>query len=283
MSIAIDQRKPLPGAAPSRQVAASTLPRLGCDDLVSLAKLVVEHALQPIVEISTGQVYGYEALMRGFDRLGLASPMELLDHAAECGDLVRLETMLFERAIATFARASNPVDKKLFLNLDGRALGSAEDLMAEMFSSASARGLALSNICIELPERFNNAAVPRFPQILNQLRGLGVRIAIDDLGTGSSELKILCEHSVDYVKIDGYFIRGMAENRRKRLVVKTIADLAHVLGIRVVAEGVETERDLLGCREAGCDLVQGFFVARPTTDIAALPDAYVGISTASRR
>jgi EAL domain-containing protein (putative c-di-GMP-specific phosphodiesterase class I) len=108
-------------------------------------------------------------------------------------------------------------------------------------------------------------------------------MAIDDFGIGSSELKMLCDHSVDYVKIDGHFVRGISENRRKRLVVTAIANLAHVLGIRVVAEGVETELDLLGCREAGCDLVQGYFVARPTTDIAAFPEAYVNISTASRQ
>jgi EAL domain-containing protein (putative c-di-GMP-specific phosphodiesterase class I) len=180
-------------------------------------------------------------------------------------------------------QAPNFAGKKLFLNLDGRALNSAEDLMAVMSRSAKDHGLALSNICIELSERYNNAAVPRFSQISNHLRGLGVRMAIDDFGIGSSELKMLCDHSVDYVKIDGHFVRGISENRRKWLVVTTIANLAHVLGIRVVAEGVETELDLLGCREAGCDLVQGYFVARPTTDIATLPEAYVNISTASRQ
>jgi EAL domain-containing protein (putative c-di-GMP-specific phosphodiesterase class I) len=218
--------------------------------------------------------------MRGFDRLGLASPTELLDHAAQSGSLVRLETMLFKRAIAKFASIPKIQRNKLFLNLDGRALDATDELFAVMAQSAQAHGLALSDLCIELSERYNNGAAPRFSQIAMQLRGLGIRMAIDDFGTGFSELKMLCDHSVDYVKIDRHFIRGIAENHRKRLLVTTITNLAHGLGVRVVAEGVETESDLVGCREAGCDLVQGYFVGRPTTDVTELPVAYGKIAIA---
>jgi EAL domain-containing protein (putative c-di-GMP-specific phosphodiesterase class I) len=112
--------------------------------------------------------------------------------------------------------------------------------------------------------------MPESSQILEELRGLGVRTAIDDFGVGFSQLRVLCDHSVDYVKIDGHFIRGMAESHRKRLFAGTVTKLAHELGSCVVAEGVETEVDFLSCREAGCDLVQGYFVARPTTDMREL-------------
>jgi EAL domain-containing protein (putative c-di-GMP-specific phosphodiesterase class I) len=263
-----------------RQATPSFAPHIARDHIVSLANLVVAPAIQPIVEINTGHVYGYEALMRGFDRLGLASPTELLDHAAQSGSLVRLETMLFKRAIAKFASIPKRQRKKLFLNLDGRALNATDELFAAMAQSVQAHGLALSDLCIELSERYNNGAAPGFSQIAMQLRGLGVRMAIDDFGTGFSELKMLCDHSVDYVKIDRHFIRGIAENQRKRLLVTTITKLAHGLGVRVVAEGVETESDLFGCREAGCDLVQGYFVGRPTTDVTELPVAYGKISIA---
>ena len=257
------QLSALPDGASSEQATSSLIARSARDQIVSLAKLVVEHALQPIVEINTSQIHGYEALMRGYDRLDLSSPIQLLDHAAESGNLVRLETMLFERAMAKFASVPNHAGKKLFLNLDGRALSSAEEFVPGMAESAQAHGLALSDICIELSERYNNAAVPGFSQIAEQLRGLGVRTAIDDFGVGFSGLKVLCDHSVDYVKIDGHFIRGIAESHRKRLFVGTVTKLAHELGSCVVAEGVETEVDFLGCRDAGCDLVQGYFVARP--------------------
>lgn len=257
--------------------ASMIIPRIARDHIVPLAKLVVEHALQPIVEVNTGHVYGYEALMRGFERLSLASPAQLLDHAAESDNLVRLEKMLFKRAIAKFASAPLLARKKLFLNLDGRVLNAAEEFIAAMAESAAAHRVSLSTICLELSERYNNAAVPGFSLIAKQLRGMGVRMAIDDFGIGFSEMKMLCDYGIDYVKIDGHFIRGITENHRRRLFVTTISNLAHVLGIRVIAEGVETEADFLGAREAGCDLVQGYFIARPSTQVAELLTAYGNI------
>ena len=135
MSIAPIQLSALPDGASSDQATSSLVLRTARDHIVSLAKLVVEHALQPIVEINTSQIHGYEALMRGYDRLDLASPIQLLDHAAESGNLVRLETMLFERAMAKFASVPHLAGKKLFVNLDGRALSSAEEFVPGMAES----------------------------------------------------------------------------------------------------------------------------------------------------
>jgi len=270
MSIQLDA---LPRMESSKHAASHIVP----DHTLSLAKLVVEHAFQPIVEINTAEVHGYEALMRGFDRLTFASPTQLLDHAAESGNLVCLETMLVKRAIAKFASVPGFVGKKLFLNLDGRALEFADEFIAVMAKFAHAHGLALSDICIELSERYNNAAVPGFSQVAEKLRWLGVGMAIDDFGIGFSEMKMLCDHNLDYVKIDRHFIRGIAESHRKRLFVATMTNLAHRLGIRVVAEGVETAADFRCCREVECDLVQGYFVARPTTDVAELAPSYSNI------
>jgi len=264
------QLSALPTEASPEQATSSRIARSAREQFVSLAKLVVEHALQPIVQINTFQIHGYEALMRGYDRLGLSSPMQLLDTAADSGSLVRLESMLIKRAIGMFARVPDHAGKKLFLNLDGRALSSADEFIPVMAEAAQAHSLALSDICIELSERYNTAAVSGFSQIAEQLRALGVRTAIDDFGIGFSQLKVLCDHSVDYLKIDGHFIRGIAGNHRKRLMVGTVTKLAHELGSCVVAEGVETEADFLSCREAGCDLVQGYFVAGATTDMREL-------------
>ena len=264
------QLSALPDGATPEQATSSLMARSAREQIVSLAKLVVKHALQPIVEINTFQIHGYEALMRGYDRLGLSSPIQLLDTAADFGSLVRLEIMLIKRAIAKFARVPDHAGKKLFLNLDGRALSSADEFVPVMAEAAQAHSLALSDICIELSERHNTAAVSGFSQIAEQLRALGVRTAIDDFGVGFSQLKVLCDHSVDYVKIDGHFVRGIAGSYRKRLVVGAVTKLAHELGSCVVAEGVETEADFLGCREAGCDLVQGYFIASPTTDMREL-------------
>jgi diguanylate cyclase (GGDEF)-like protein len=260
--------------------SAAVMPRIAREQIVPLAKLAIEYALQPIVEIHTGHVYGFEALMRGFDRLAIASPVELLDHAETAGQLVNLEKMLLGRAIAKFASLPDVVGKKLFLNLDGRTLAAGHELSVAAADALRRQRITPSAICLELSERFNNASTPGFGMIVQRLRGFGVRLAIDDFGRGYSELKMLCDHGVDYVKIDGHFIRGITDDHRKRLFVATITNLAHVLGARVIAEGVETEADYVGCREAGCDLVQGYFIARPTTEITELLADYAHVMTA---
>lgn len=255
------------------------------DRIVSLAKLAIETALQPIVEVDSGRVYGHEALMRGHDRLGLASPIDLLDLAASNGEILRLEVMLHARAMARFTTVAAD-DEKLFLNLDGRAIDTGLGVVGLMVKGLQRSGIAPSSVVIELSERHDHLSSPHFPEFVRELKSHGIRVAIDDFGIGFSELRLLCDHGVDYIKIDGHFIRGMAQDQRKRLFVTTMTDLAHVLGVRVVAEGVETADDFLAAREAGCDLAQGYFVARPTTDTATLAHGYghvAGARAAQRR
>jgi EAL domain-containing protein (putative c-di-GMP-specific phosphodiesterase class I)/GGDEF domain-containing protein len=261
-------------------VPAQQLPRIARDHIVSLAKLVVDYALQPIVEINTGYVYGYEALMRGFDRLGLGSPIALLDHAAEADVLVPLEQMLHARAIAKFASLPDAAGKKLFINVDGRTLGSGHLILGAVAKVLESKQIPASTLCFELSERYDNDAEPTFGAVVGTLRTMGGRLAIDDFGLGVSELKLLCDYGIDYIKIDGHFIRGMEQSQRKRLLVTTISNLAHVLGIRVIAEGVETEAEYLAVREAGCDLVQGYFVARPTCEMSEILTTYPHVVTA---
>jgi diguanylate cyclase (GGDEF)-like protein len=250
---------------------------------VALAKLTIEYALQPIVEISTGHVYGYEALMRGFDRLQFDTPIAMLDAAARDDQLVELEKMLLGRAIAKFASVPDIACKKLFLNLDGRTLHASDEMIASAARQLRAHRIPPSAICIELSERHNHASTPDFARMVRRLQRAGVRLAIDDFGVGYSELKLLCDYGLDYVKIDGHFIRGISDSHRKRLFVTTITNLAHLLGIRVVAEGVEDEADYVGCREAGCDLVQGYFVARPTCEPAELLPVYSHVAKTRAR
>lgn len=268
-------------SAPSRVASGSpAIPHIARNHIVSLAKLVVDYALQPIIEINTGYVYGYEALLRGFDRLNFASPIELLDVAAEAGVLVELEQMLHARAIAKFASMPDTAGKKLFLNLDGRTLHCGQQMIDAAVKALAGQRAPPSAVCFELSERYDNGSAPGFAAVVGSLRAMGGRLALDDFGLGFSELKLLCDQPIDYVKIDGHFIRGMGQNQRKRLFVSTIANLAHVLGVRVVAEGVETEAEYLACREAGCDLAQGYFVARPTCETSELLATYGHVVTA---
>lgn len=248
--------------------------RFAGDQLVTLVKLVVENAFQPIVEVGTGAVFGYESLLRGHDRIGYDSPLDLIDHAAEAGQLLALEQMVSTRAVAKFAALPDRAGATLFLNLDVRLIREGNALIDTLLDQLRKAQVPPSSICFELSERFDNTQVPEFAGLVERLRRSGFKLAIDDFGVGHGEMKLLCDYPVDYVKIDRHFIAGLDHNPRKRHLVKNIVNFCHVLGVRVIAEGIETETEFLACREFGVDLVQGWFIARPTTLMSELKSAF---------
>ncbi|PTM98568.1 diguanylate cyclase/phosphodiesterase [Mycoplana dimorpha] len=254
--------------------------RFGDDELLTFAKLVVETAFQPIVEAASGAVFGYESLIRGHDRLGFESPVELLDRAHQAGQLLALEHMVNSRSLAAFATLPDFARRTLFINLDSRLVAEASDVVDRLSSHLKRAGIPASSICFEISERFDHAGMPEFGTLLGRLRQEGFKLAIDDFGVGHSGMKVLCDHAVDYLKIDRYFVAGIDADARKRHLVRNMVDAAHVLGIRVVAEGVETEAEFVACRDAGCDLMQGWYIARPQTDLSALQAVYAPVARA---
>jgi EAL domain-containing protein (putative c-di-GMP-specific phosphodiesterase class I) len=113
----------------------------GDGEIVTLAKLVIETAFQPIVEAATGAVFGYESLMRGFDRLGFRSPLDLIDRAHEAGQLLALEHMVNSRAIAAFAALPDFRSRTLFINLDSRLVPEAADLVERLAGHLGRAGI----------------------------------------------------------------------------------------------------------------------------------------------
>lgn len=256
--------------------------RYANDQLVTLAKLVLENAFQPIVEIGTGTVFGYESLIRGQERIGFNTPVELLDQAHESGQLLALEQMMGARALAKFASLPGFSSATLFLNLDVRLIRHGSYFIEKLINHLRKANIAPSSVCFEFSERFDNTSVPEFAELVVELRKAGFKLAIDDFGVGHGEMKLLCDYPVDYLKIDRHFIAGIDENPRKRHLVKNIVNIAHVLGIRVIAEGIETEAEFVACREYGVDLVQGWFVARPTTFLSELQPSFPHLADIGR-
>lgn len=258
-----------------------SLRRFGDDQIVTLAKLVVETAFQPIVETASGAVFGYESLMRGHERLGFSSPLDLLDRAHAAGQLLALEHMVTSRALAAFATLPDFSSRTLFVNLDSRLIMQAGDIVERLSSHLKRAGIPASSICFEISERFDHSDVPDFGILMARLRQEGFKLAVDDFGAGHSGMKVLCDNPIDYLKIDRHFISGLEADARKRHLVKNMVNVSHVLGIRVIAEGVETEAEFLACRDAGCDLVQGWYISRPQTDMSALQPVYSPIARAA--
>lgn len=242
--------------------------------LLAAAEAHLHCVLQPIVDLRSGVPHAYEALLRGHEALGFADPLALLDGFAASGLIPTLEAVLHKRAADTFARAlSCPggAIPQLFINIDPRALEHAGPaLMEATIKDFAYRGLPADRLCWELSERQRVGVDGDTVRLMKELREAGVRFAADDFGQGHSELKLLFDQQIDYIKIDKFFIGSLPESGRRRLFVKKIASFAHTLGLKVVAEGVETAETLMVCRDLGCDLAQGWFIGRPT----AAPDGF---------
>ncbi|MGN7291964.1 bifunctional diguanylate cyclase/phosphodiesterase [Rhizobium sp. SAFR-030] len=252
------------------------------DRLLPLSKLVLETAFQPIVELSTGRVFGYETLMRGHERLGFDTPVDLLDSAAGSGQILALEQMLAARSLAKFSTLPDFASSTLFINLDGRLIREGNFILDRLVQHLRKTNIPPSSICFELSERFDNTSEPEFADLVARLRKAGFKLAIDDFGVGHAEIKLLCDFAVDYLKIDRHFIAGLDASPRKRHLVRNIVNIAHVLGIRVIAEGVETEAECVACRDIGIDLVQGWFIARPTTFVNELQPSFPHLAELGR-
>ncbi|MGA1800990.1 EAL domain-containing protein [Rhizobium sp. HT1-10] len=229
---------------------------------------LIETAFQPIIDINTGNVFGYEALMRGHDKVGFSDPLAALDEAESTGQLFGLEQMMERLALGAFAALPNRAQATLFLNLDARLIPDGLLLVEGLLELLKARGVLPSSVCFEFSERFDNSAYPQLAALISYMRKCGFKLAIDDFGVGHSEMRLLCDHVVDYVKIDRHFISDADRTLRKRHFVKSVVTMAHMLGARVIAEGIETEEELAACRDLGVDMAQGWLIARPMADVS---------------
>ena len=219
---------------------------------------VLDYALQPIVDIGTGVVYGYEAQVRNCSQTGAETPDILVDHAHELGFLPELETELLRKALIRFKQVRTAEGTKLYFKLDGRDLGQEHDPRMCLGAILADLGIQKSQVCLEFSERHQQTFTDLSHHAINDLRQTGFMIALDDFGRGSSELRLLHDMSPDYVKIDRFFLNGIDTDPRRKLFVTTVANLAHVLGARVIAEGVETEREykaLPRCRVRSCSRI----------------------------
>lgn len=277
-------------------VAGSSLPAValrGVDGraaLLAIANRTLQCALQPIVDVNTGVVHAVEALMRGHDGMGYSSPLDLLDLFFEAGAIAELEELLHGRAIEAFI--ASPLSSqggavRLFVNVDGRALtGLDNSILERTVGMITTFGLPPSVLCVELSERHERFTTLHIERSIHNLKILGVRFAADDFGKGHSELKLLFDQCVDYLKVDQYFIAGINLSERKKIFFSNICRFAHVMGVRVIAEGVETASEFETCRDLGCDFIQGWFVACPQIDPSAVLLTYphiAKVATTERR
>ena len=221
------------------------------------------YAYQPIVSISSGYVFGYEALLRGFHDAGYPTINSVFDAAYDTNNLHNLEMKLREKAISETANILNETKAKLFFNMDNRILRDSNYKSGFTLDILNKYNVNAELLCIEISEMHELAASEQSLKNLQSYKHKPYMIALDDFGIGYSGLQLLYDQQPNIIKIDRFFINDICRDERKKLFVKSIVDLTHTLGILVVAEGIETQQELLSCKEINCDLAQGYYIARP--------------------
>ena len=238
------------------------------------------HRYQPICDLATGRVVCFEALARWRDEDGRdVPPTEFIPVAEESGLIVPLGRWAVEQATRTLAdwdaHAGGDCGVQVAVNLSPVQL--ARDLVTTVVERALASaGLPGRRLKLELTESTLVSDPDRTARTLRALKDLGVTLAMDDFGTGYSNMAYLQKLPIDILKIDRSFVTGMLADRDKVAIVRAVLSLAQALGMRTVAEGIETVELAQTLAALGCHLGQGFHFARPL----AADDAYAMIAPA---
>ncbi|QSX41310.1 putative bifunctional diguanylate cyclase/phosphodiesterase [Shewanella cyperi] len=234
-----------------------------------IGSAIAEHQLrlflQPIVSIADGKLKGFEALLRWFHpKRGLIMPANFIPDIENSDAIIQVGNYVLAEAVQLLQRLKHKDWGELYIavNLSARhylAPGLAEYIRSLLLGN----GISAKGLLLEVTEESVIEQVDKAMEVMAELKALGVRIAIDDFGTGYSSLSYLKQLPFDVLKIDRCFTSGIQENDADTHIVTTVIDLAHNLGRTVVAEGVESELQYEFLATAGCELAQGFLLAKP--------------------
>lgn len=219
---------------------------------------------QPIYDVESGRYIGVEALSRWRNELhGTVSPAEFIPIAEESGLIVQLGYRILRTACMAGV-ALNAGGRRMTISVNASALQlSQPDFADRVMEILSWSGLPPERLQIEVTESLMLQDEERTSGVLGLLQAHGVRIALDDFGTGYSSLSYLKRLPLNVLKIDRAFVANLVENRMEKAIARSIISLSNILGLDVVAEGVETKEQLQALRGIGCSWIQGYFTGRP--------------------
>jgi EAL domain-containing protein (putative c-di-GMP-specific phosphodiesterase class I) len=220
---------------------------------------------EPIVHLETAQVIGYEALTRGPARSELANPVQLFDAAEAAALLFELDCLC--RKLALERSGVLPRGRILFLNCLPTAIGDPNLRVEGLRKVLENNEMRPSDLVLEISESESIENFGVFREVSDACREVGVRIAIDDAGTGYASLEAIMEITPDFIKTDMGLVRGIDSDPPRQEVVRALSAVARGIGAQVIAEGVETDAELRTLRELGVRYGQGFYFG------AAIPGA----------
>jgi EAL domain-containing protein (putative c-di-GMP-specific phosphodiesterase class I) len=226
---------------------------------------------QPIVSLQTGKITGFEALTRWQRPEGILPPIEFIAVAEEIGLIIPMNRQLLREACQHLRswQSEFPSSPPLTMSVNITSREFAQpDLASEIRKSLEQTGVDPGCLQLEITETIAMGDAEKSGHVLAQLKATGIGLSIDDFGTGYSSLSRLRRIPVDTLKIDRAFISHMDSDPENREIVRIIIMLAHNLGLKVVAEGAETEEHINLLKQLNCEMAQGYFFSRPADDQA---------------
>lgn len=235
---------------------------------------ILDIAFQPILNIHTGKIFGVEALLRNYKEAGYNSIFELFDDVHKDNLLYSFDVKLRKKALKKFITIDGYDNIKMFYNLDNRVIDMPNFKHGNTSKLLKRYDINKNNICFEISERHQFKNYLSMEELLFHYKNEKFCIAIDDFGVGYSGYKLLYDIKPDIIKIDRFFLTNIQKDIKKKLMTRSITHLAIQLGIRVIAEGVETKEELFTCRDIGCHFIQGYLIQRPTLDTQEIQSEY---------
>jgi diguanylate cyclase (GGDEF)-like protein len=227
----------------------------------ALASGEFELYYQPVVDLASNEIMGFEALIRwNHPKHGVVAPAAFIPLAEEIGFIIPIGEWVIRQACATAARW--PGDLRVAVNISAAQFRNS-GLLQVIVSALAASGLAPTRLEIEITETVLLQNRETTLAVLHKLRALGIRIAMDDFGTGYSSLTYLQSFPFDKIKIDRSFVKDIDRNTGSLNIVRAVAALANGMGMTATAEGVETHQQLERIVAAGCSEMQGYLFSQP--------------------
>ena len=233
----------------------------------------IDFAFQPIVNTHSGKIFAVEALIRNTDKLGFDSIQEFFDYLYRHKQLFTIDLLLRKKAFKKFKEIKIK-NLKLFYNIDNRIFEMPDFDISKTSKVLDKLSLKNETLCFELTEHYSYEDENILKEVIQEYKENGFCIAIDDFGTGVSGLHLLYVSDTNFIKIDKFFIRNIHLDSRKKLFCTSIVEMAHIMGIRVIAEGVENIEEYYICKEIKIDFIQGYFVAKPSLNIEKTKKSY---------
>lgn len=226
---------------------------------------------QPIIDLKSDQVRGFEALMRWeHPQKGFISPGVFIPVLEESGLIVEASQWALKESLMALKRIENRSghDNELFMSVNFSSRDFASEGFTELvYDIISKSDVDPHNVHLEITERLLMGQPEQAKETLDICRKAGMHISLDDFGTGYSSLSYLHFFPIDTLKIDRCFVKDIDEDENVLKLVKAIVDLANSMGMQTIAEGVETETQASFLAGLGCDMVQGFYFAKPMSEL----------------